>query len=81
VLVEHTRFTLTLQFDLTPFGARQLLGLPVLRFEQAMERSVAGQDPGDVAFAGGYADQPHFNREFLVMAGMPPSVALAEPAP
>ena len=46
-----------------------------------MERSVAGQDPGDVAFAGGYADQPHFNREFLVMAGMPPSVALAEPAP
>ncbi len=53
----------------------------VLRFEHAMERLVAGDAPGDVAFACGYADQPHFNREFLGMAGVPPSVALAERAP
>lgn len=183
VLVEHTGFTLTMQFDLTPLGARQLLGVPgaelasqvvcladvlgdagrilverlrqlsswparfraldafllerlsqaapvsadigwawrrlvdtggdtrigtlvtelgcsrrhlscrfkeeigmtpkayarVLRFEHAMGRLVAGDEPGDVAFACGYADQPHLNREFLVMAGVPPSVALAEP--
>jgi len=185
VLVEHTGLTLTLQFDLTPLGARQLLGVPgaelaaqvvsvtdvlgdpgrvlvaqlrelaswparfraldafllerlseaapvsadirwawrrlvdaggnirigrlvtelgcsrrhlssrfkeeigitpkayarVLRFERAMKRLLAGEEPGDVAFACGYADQPHFNREFLAMAGVPPRVASAEQAP
>ncbi|MGI8411165.1 MAG: helix-turn-helix transcriptional regulator [Solirubrobacteraceae bacterium] len=185
VLVDHTGFTLTLQFDLTPLGARQLLGVPgadlagqvvdvadvlgdagrvlverlrelgswparfraldgfllerlskatpvsadvswawrrlvdadgdirigtlvtelgcsgrhlsrrfmeeigmtpkayarVLRFERAMRLLTAGEEPGDVAFACGYADQPHFNREFLAMAGVPPRVAYAERAP
>ncbi len=53
----------------------------VLRFERAMKRLLAGEEPGDVAFACGYADQPHFNREFLAMAGVPPRVASAEQAP
>lgn len=185
VLVEHTGFTLTLQFDLTPLGARQLLGVPgaelasqvvpvadvlgdagevlverlrelaswparfraldafllerlshavpvsadigwawrrlvdaggdmrigtlvtelgcsrrhlsrrfkeeigmtpktyarVLRFERALERVVAGDELGEIAFACGYADQPHFNREFLALAGVPPGAAFAVAAP
>ncbi|MGH6886642.1 MAG: helix-turn-helix domain-containing protein [Kiloniellales bacterium] len=46
----------------------------VLRFGRALERLTA--EPGiswaDLAVAEGYADQPHFTREFRAMAGLSP---------
>ena len=52
----------------------------VLRFERAWARLVAGEAASDVAHACGYADQPHFNRDFLELAGVSPTVALGERA-
>jgi AraC-like DNA-binding protein len=51
----------------------------VLRFQRAAELLTAdgGGDLGDVALACGYADQPHFNREFRALAGTTPREYLA----
>jgi AraC-like DNA-binding protein len=52
----------------------------VLRFERAWARLGAGERASDVAYACGYADQPHFNRDFIEFAGVTPTVALGERA-
>ena len=45
----------------------------VLRFHHAMERLREGGDRwADVALDCGYYDQPHLNREFRELAGVPP---------
>lgn len=52
----------------------------VLRFERAWARLVAGEAACEVAHVCGYADQPHFNRDFMELAGVTPTVALGERA-
>jgi len=45
----------------------------VMRFHHAMERLRDGADRwADVALDCGYYDQPHLNREFRALAGVPP---------
>jgi AraC-like DNA-binding protein len=54
------------------------VGLPpkafarIIRFERAVARLRAGAPLADVAFEAGYADQPHFNREFRSFMGTTP---------
>jgi AraC-like DNA-binding protein len=45
----------------------------VIRFQRALGLLERGVSASTVAHACGYYDQPHFNREFLGIAGMPPS--------
>jgi AraC-like DNA-binding protein len=55
------------------------VGLPpkvfarLARFERAVRLLRAGGDLADVAYACGYADQPHMNRDFRAFLGAPPS--------
>lgn len=44
----------------------------LVRFERAARRVMAGEAPADVAYACGYADQPHMNRDFRAFYGGPP---------
>lgn len=46
----------------------------ILRFGRALDEFALGRDvaPADLAAAQGYADQPHFNREFRALAGLSP---------
>jgi AraC-like DNA-binding protein len=54
------------------------LGLPpkalarLIRVEHAARRVRAGEPLADVAYRSGYADQPHFNREFRELVGCAP---------
>ena len=54
------------------------LGLPpkrlarLIRVEHAAQRVRAGEQLADVAYDCGYADQPHFNREFRELVGCSP---------
>jgi AraC-like DNA-binding protein len=54
------------------------LGLPpkalarLIRVEHAARRVRAGEPLADVAYGSGYADQPHFNREFRELVGCAP---------
>jgi AraC-like DNA-binding protein len=55
------------------------LGLPpkalgrVLRFQRAVGLLRDGGELADVAYTCGYADQPHFNRDFRALAGVTPT--------
>jgi AraC-like DNA-binding protein len=57
---------------------REELGLPpkalarLVRVEEAARRVRAGEPLADVAFGCGYADQPHFNRDFRELVGCSP---------
>ena len=57
----------------------EAVGLPpkalgrVIRVEHATRRMRAGDPLGDVAYAAGYADQPHFNRDFRELVGCTPT--------
>ena len=44
----------------------------VLRFRRTLVEVTTGASLADLAFAGGYSDQSHFNREFRAFAGMTP---------
>ena len=65
---------------------REQVGLPpkavarLLRFERAVALLDTGAAAADVAYTCGYADQPHFNREFRALAGITPTVHRAERA-
>jgi AraC-like DNA-binding protein len=54
----------------------------LLRFEHALEqlREQAPRRLADVAYASGYYDQAHFNRDFRAFAGVTPGELLARPA-
>jgi AraC-like DNA-binding protein len=57
---------------------RDELGLPpkalarLIRVEQAARRMHAGEPLAEVAYGSGYADQPHFNRDFRDLVGCAP---------
>ncbi len=44
----------------------------LLRFQRAVALLRAGEPLADVAYACGYADQPHMNRDFRAFLGAPP---------
>ena len=58
---------------------REALGLPpkaiarLIRVEHAAQRMRAGESLAEVAYEAGYADQPHFNRDFRELVGCSPS--------
>jgi AraC-like DNA-binding protein len=45
----------------------------LVRVEDAARRVRAGEPLAEVAYAAGYADQPHFNREFRELVGCTPT--------
>ncbi|MEA2171260.1 MAG: hypothetical protein QOF76_4560 [Solirubrobacteraceae bacterium] len=45
----------------------------IARFERARALLARGDDLADVAFTCGFADQPHFNREYRALAGATPT--------
>jgi AraC-like DNA-binding protein len=63
------------------------LGLPpktfarVLRFDRAVELLRSGAGLADVAYSCGYADQPHFNRDFRALASTTPTDFVARVRP
>lgn len=58
---------------------REAFGLPpkalarLIRVEHAAQRVRAGDQLADVAFDAGYADQSHFNRDFIDLVGCTPT--------
>jgi AraC-like DNA-binding protein len=62
-------------------GFTPKLYLRLLRFNRVLDRvfGAADVDWSEVAYLHGYADQPHFNREFREFSGLTPSQYLARP--
>lgn len=50
----------------------------VLRLARALTAARAGEELGRVAYDAGYADQAHFSGDCRELAGVPPSILLAE---
>lgn len=61
------------------------VGLPpkraarLVRFDHAVHRLVAGQDPARVAADGGFTDQSHLHRDVLAFTGLTPATVAREP--
>jgi AraC-like DNA-binding protein len=53
---------------MTPKGFARLL-----RFEHAVDLLRSGASLAEAAYAAGYSDQPHMNRDFRDFLGAPPS--------
>lgn len=68
---------------------REQVGMPpkrvarILRFDRAYSLLESAVSPSlaDVAYECGYADQPHFNRDFRALAGVTPGELLASRIP
>ncbi len=62
-------------------GFTPKLYLRLLRFQRVLGEvfGAANVDWSEVAYRHGYADQPHFNREFREFSGLTPSQYLARP--
>jgi AraC-like DNA-binding protein len=60
-------------------ASREAFGLPpkplgrLIRVEHAAQRLRAGDPLGEIAYTAGYADQPHFNRDFRELVGCTPA--------
>ena len=61
------------QVGLAPKRAAKLV-----RFDHAVHRLAAGQDPAGVAAAGGYVDQSHLHRDVQELSGLTPAGIAAE---
>lgn len=64
------------EFGLTPKQAGR-----VMRFDRARRLLDAGVGLAEAAYACGYADQPHLNRDWADLADATPTETLAEPFP
>ncbi|MFG1694279.1 helix-turn-helix domain-containing protein [Nonomuraea sp. NPDC049309] len=62
------------QAGLTPKRAARLI-----RFDHAVHRLAAGQDPASAAADSGYADQSHLHRDVVAFSGMTPAAVAAAP--
>lgn len=62
-------------------GFTPKLYLRLMRFNRVLDRvfGATAVDWSEVAYLHGYADQPHFNREFREFSGLTPSQYLARP--
>jgi transcriptional regulator GlxA family with amidase domain len=62
-------------------GFTPKLYLRLMRFNRVLDRvfGATNVDWSEVAYLHGYADQPHFNREFREFSGLTPSQYLARP--
>ena len=62
-------------------GFTPKLYLRLLRFNRVLDRVYGASevDWSEIAYLHGYADQPHFNREFREFSGLTPSQYLARP--
>lgn len=51
----------------------------LVRFDHAVHRLAAGEDPARVAADSGYADQPHLHRDIVAFTGSTPTTVVAQP--
>jgi AraC-like DNA-binding protein len=70
--VGWSRRHLTARFRESVGLAPKALGR-LIRVEHAAQRVLDGEPLADIAYAGGYADQSHFNRDFRELVGCTPT--------
>ncbi len=81
-LAEHvgwSRRHLSARFS-TELGVTPKAAAQVARFTHARVLAGGGMPLAEVAYAAGYADQPHLNREWRRLAGLSPLATLADGA-
>lgn len=62
------------QIGISPKRAAKLV-----RFDDAVHRLVAGQEPAGVAASCGYTDQSHLHRDVVAFTGLTPATVIDEP--
>lgn len=78
--VGWSRRQLSKQF-VAEFGVTPKQAARVMRFDHARRLLDSGVGLAEAAYACGYADQPHLNRDWADLAGATPTRTLAEPFP